>query len=271
MTTIPTPPLKWHGGKQYLARRIVELMPAHTHYVEPYAGGLAVLLEKNPDGVSEVVNDLHSRLTDFWRVLQSPKHFERFRRYVEAVPFSEAEWRDAMAALDDSEAGPTRRAVAFFIACRQSLAGRMDSFAPLSRTRTRRRMNEQASAWLSAVEGLPAVHERLKQVAILNRPALDVIRSQDGPATLFYLDPPYLHETRTAREAYGQFEMSATDHGELLDALRTVKGRVMLSGYRSALYNRKVSAWNRHEFELPNNAANGNSKRRMVECLWTNF
>jgi DNA adenine methylase len=30
-----TPPLKWHGGKHYLARRIVEMMPPHTHYVEP--------------------------------------------------------------------------------------------------------------------------------------------------------------------------------------------------------------------------------------------
>ncbi len=86
-----TPPLKWHGGKHYLARRIVARMPPHTHYVEPYAGGLAVLLAKNPDGVSEVVNDLHRDLTTFWRVLQDADAFEDFRRAVEAVPFSEAE------------------------------------------------------------------------------------------------------------------------------------------------------------------------------------
>jgi DNA adenine methylase len=64
-----TPPLKWHGGKHYLARRIVALMPRHTCYVEPYGGGLAVLLAKNPEDVSEVVNDLHGGLTHFWRVL----------------------------------------------------------------------------------------------------------------------------------------------------------------------------------------------------------
>jgi DNA adenine methylase len=90
-TTTPrlTPPLKWPGGKHYLARRIVALMPPHTHYAEPYAGGLAALLPKDPEGVSEVVTDLHRDLTTFWRVLQRPEAFERFRRTVEAVPFSE--------------------------------------------------------------------------------------------------------------------------------------------------------------------------------------
>src|SRR5207249_7948232 len=85
-----------------------------------------------------------------------------------------------------------RHAAGFFVVCRQSLAGRMKGFASLSRNRTRRRMNEQASAWITAVEGLPAVHERLRRVVILCRPAVEVLRSQDGPGTLFYLDPPYL-------------------------------------------------------------------------------
>src|SRR3989440_11889113 len=87
------PPLKWHGGKHYLAGRIVALMPPHTHYVEPFAGGLAVLLAKDPDGVSEVVNDIDAGLTNFWRVLQDEETFTAFRRRLEAVPFSEAEWR----------------------------------------------------------------------------------------------------------------------------------------------------------------------------------
>src|SRR5262245_61929638 len=218
MTSFPTsltPPLKWHGGKHHMARHIVTLMPPHTHYVEPFAGGLAVLLAKNPDGVSEVANDLHLDLTTFWRVLQSAGDFERFRRAVEVVPFSEAEWRDAQDGLRRCpDADPVRRAVWFFVACRQSLAGRMGAFAPLSRNRTRRGMNEQALAWLSAVDGLAAVHARLRRVAVLNRPALDVIRSQDGPGTLYYLDPPYLHQTRAARDTYA-YEMTEEDHRRL--------------------------------------------------------
>lgn len=94
--TLPrlSPPLKWHGGKFYLASKIVALMPPHKHYVEPFAGGLSVL-SKDHEGVSEVVNDLHGQLTNFWRVLQNDACFARFHRKLEAVPFSEAEWRDA--------------------------------------------------------------------------------------------------------------------------------------------------------------------------------
>lgn len=266
------PPLKWHGGKHYLAPKIVALMPSHVHYVEPFAGGLAVLLAKDPEGVSEVVNDLHRDLTNFWRVLQDPNTFERFRRIVDATPFSEVVWKDARDGLVSyPDADPVRGAVWFFIFCRQSLAGRMTAFTILTRRRVRRGMNAEASAWLSAVDGLPAVHARLRRVAILDsRPALEVIRQQDGPETLFYLDPPYPHETRTATAAYA-FEMTRADHQELLDALRYCQGKVILSGYPSTLYDVALKNWTRHTFDLPNNAAGGKRKRRKMEVLWCNF
>lgn len=189
-------PLKWHGGKWYLAPKIVAMMPKHTHYVEPYAGGLSVLLAKDPTGVSEVVNDIHKELSNFWRVLQDVHLFAGMRRRLQAMPFSEVEW-SRTCEYDPERTTVQDRAALFFVKCRQSLAGRMDTFAPLSRNRTRRGMNEQASAWLTAVEGLPQVHERLKRVVVLNREAENVISEQDGPNTLFYLDPPYLHETRS--------------------------------------------------------------------------
>jgi DNA adenine methylase len=145
----------------------------------------------------------------------------------------------------------------------------MQNFAPLSKTRTRRAMNEQASAWMTAVEGLPAVAARLKRVVILNDDALAVIQREDGPKTLFYSDPPYLHETRTATNVYDH-EMTASDHEKLLTLLNQIQGAVLISGYRSELYDSMLVApqWERFEFDLPNNAASGSSKRRMVECVW---
>jgi DNA polymerase-1 len=264
-----TGPLKWHGGKSYLAKQIVALFPAHTHYVEPYAGGLAVLLAKDPEGVSEVANDLNGDLTNFWGTLRDEASFERFRRMAEATPFSETAWQEAGAHLADPD--PVVRAFAFFVRVRQSMSGRGDCFAPLSRNRTRRGMNEQSSAWLNAVEGLAAVHERLKRVAILNRPAIEVIKSQDGPGTLFYCDPPYVHSTRATTREYGEHEMTEADHVELLKALRACKGKVALSGYRSALYEGELAGWARHEFEMANHAAGGAAKRRVTECLWVNW
>lgn len=265
-----TPPLKWHGGKHYLAPWIVEHMPKHTHYVEPFFGGGAVLLARDPEGVSEVVNDLDGQLTTFWSVLRDPELFERFRRMVEATPFSERLWKEAHQRVTE-RCDSVELAFWFFVHCRQSLSGRRKDFASISRTRTRRGMNEQASAWLTAVEGLPQVHARLKRVTVLNRPALDVIRSQDGPGTLFYLDPPYLGSTRTSADAYGAYEMSEAEHVELLELLQRIRGKVILSGYPSELYDDLLAGWHRHDRELPNNAAGGKTKRRMVECLWCNF
>ena len=57
-------------------------------------------------------------------------------------------------------------------------------------------------------------------------PAISPTASEDGPATFFYLDPPYLPRTRTARKAYGPYEMTEADHRELLDVLLRVKGKV---------------------------------------------
>lgn len=268
-------PLKWHGGKHYLASRIVAMMPPHVHYVEPHAGGLSVLLAKDPEGVSEVVNDIDGRLTIFWNVLQDQTFFDKFMRIVEAIPFSQNEWEAANIWAGDRGKFPdappiVMDAAMFFVHCRQSLAGRMKCFAPLSRTRTRRGMNEQASAWITAVDGLPAVHARLRRVVVLNKNAIDVIKGQDGPDTLFYIDPPYLAETRTSPDVYAH-EMTAAEHAVLLQVIIALKGKVMISGYRSDLYDTFLRDWHRHEFDLPNNAAGGRSKARKTEVLWCNF
>ena len=264
-------PLKWHGGKYYLARRIIQLMPQHIHYVEPYFGGGAVLLNKDPNGVSEVVNDIYGRLTNFWKVLQNKRAFGKFQRIVSAIPFSQAEWNErAKAKRQFRNELDVNTAVDFFIHCRQSRAGLFKDFTTLSRNRITRNMNEQASAWLNAIEGLPAVHARLKRVVVLQSNALKVIKSQDGTNTCFYLDPPYLHQTRISPKAYSH-EMAYEDHEKLLDLINQVEGKVLISGYISPLYNRKLKHWRHKTFDLPNNAACGKKKRRMTERVWMNY
>jgi DNA adenine methylase len=248
-------------------------MPPHTHYVEPFAGGLRVLLAKDPEGVSEVANDRNRDLIDFYRVLRSDQDFPRFRRLVDLTPFHRLAWQEARDRLKQPPEGqcPVERAADFFTYVRQSLAGRGNAFTGITKTRTRRGMNNETSGWLSAVAGLEAVHERFGRVMFDCRPALDVIRRQDGPETLHYCDPPYLHETRTAKGVYGPHEMTEADHRELLRVLRSVRGKVVLSGYPSVLYDKALADWTCHRFDLANHAAGGRSKRRMTEIVWTNF
>lgn len=263
-----TAPLKIFGGKHYLADRVISHMPPHLHYVEPYFGGGSVLLNKDPEGVSEVANDIYGELTNFWRVLQSDADLLRLKRRLEATPFSEREFNyeayESISHIED--------AAIFFVRCRQSRGGKMKSFATLSKNRVRRGMNEQVSAWLTAIEGLDAVHARLKRVVILNEDALKVIEREDSDNTLFYLDPPYLPETRVSQDVY-QHEMDFSDHVLLLDCLDGLRGNVMLSGYRSPLYDSRLNlpAWHRLDFQIDNKASSAKIKPVMTECVWCNF
>ncbi len=286
-------PLKWHGGKSYLADWIMSHFPPHLHYVEPFFGGGAVLFARDPNrdwfvghpdcemqkdgrpkahhaGCSEVVNDVNCELTNFWIVMQGEQEFARFVRRIEATPFSEWEWNATKRSGPGGEWECVERAVRFFVRFRQSRQGLGKDFATLTRRRTRRGVNEQVSAWLSAVEGLPQAHERLRNAVILNQDAVSVIRSQDGPYTLFYLDPPYCLETRTAKDCY-EHEMSDEDHKRLLAALLEVEGKVVLSGYHNPLYDRALAGWRTAEREIDNKAGGGATKQKRTEVLWMNF
>lgn len=292
-------PIKWHGGKHYLADWIISHMPAHTHYVEPFFGGGSVLLQKDPEGVSEVVNDLNSCLAVFWAVLRSDEWFEEFKRCVESTPFCESVFEQAKQDIvhDNFVYVASAQAVSaawrFFIRARQSRQGLMKDFATLSRNRTRRGMNEQVSSWLTAIDGLPDVHARLKRVVLLNRPAIEVIDQQDGPNTLFYLDPPYLHETRVTTSDYAH-EMTAQDHADLLVVLggtsvcehlplplrkkwhltaKGIRGKFLLSGYPSDLYRDVAEGvgWRCVTREIDNKASSAKTKEKKTECLWMNY
>lgn len=266
MPTVKSP-IKRHGGKRYLAARIVSLIPADaTHYHEPFFGSGAVLFAKPPRG-SEVVNDLDGELTTFWQVLRDPSLFDRLHRYLAMTPLSRFEFEQAQLPSD----APVERAARFFIRNRQSrqALGR-DYVTPT--TRTRRGMNEHASAWLSAVDGLPAVYERLRTVEIDCLPAVESIRRRDHAGCLHYCDPPYVHETRTATAAY-QHEMTEADHWELLQTLAGIRGRFLLSGYHCDLYDQfaEVHRWDSIEFQLPNHASGRRSKETKTEVVWSNY
>lgn len=271
MTSLP---LKWHGGKQKLWRWIWEHAPEHTHRVVPYAGGLGFLLN-SPLGASEVVNDLDRHLYNFWAVLRDPERFEELQRFAEATPVSSAVWEEASTYLGlctYTEELDIHAAWALLVLVRQSRQGLRKDFCTLSKTRTRRGINEQASSWLSAVEGLSEAHDRLKGVVVLNRPAIDVIQKEDSPSTWFYLDPPYLHETRVTTEDYTH-EMSYDEHLDLLDVLGQIQGKFCLSGYPSELYNEavKLFGWRCEKREVPNHASGKKTKEKKIECLWMNY
>lgn len=259
------PPVKWHGGKFYLCQRIIRHFPEHHTYVEPFGGAASVLLNK-PRSPVEVYNDLDERITRLFRVLRD--HGQEFHRRLALTPYSEVEFQEAEQPAPD-EIEQARRD---FVRWRLSLGGRGGSFS-FTLHRVRRGMADVVSGYLSMIdEGLPRISERLRTVQIVRRPALDVIRTWDAPATLIYCDPPYLHSTRHegSRTVYG-CEMSEQDHRQLADLLKQCKSRVVLSGYPSGLYDELYRGWRVVEFDMPNHAAGGRSKARKRETIWLNW
>ena len=133
-------------------------------------------------------------------------------------------------------------------------------------------MNEQTSSWLSAVEGLPTAHARLKRVVIFAEDAVTVIGREDSPHSFFYCDPPYVHETRFVPDAY-EHEMPNEGHAALLEALGNLQGKFLLSGYRCRLYDEAMErhGWRRIDIEIDNKASSAKVKPIKTECLWMNY
>ncbi|HWB11455.1 MAG TPA: hypothetical protein VG826_19650 [Pirellulales bacterium] len=133
-------------------------------------------------------------------------------------------------------------------------------------------MNAESSAWLSSVDGLPAVHARLRRVVILHGDALEVIRQQDGPGTFYFLDPTYLRSTRTSPDVYAH-EMSEGQHVALLETLADIQGRFMLCGYPSELYAAAEAqhGWRHVDFHVPNHASGAKRKALETERVWMNY
>lgn len=276
-------PIKLAGGKNFLAPWIIGQFPprdAYTTYLENFAGGASVLLAHNPEGKSEILNELDGGLSTFWKVLQSKNLYPEFVRRVSLTPFSQVEFErarlfddhhDLLAKRGEGEADPVDRAVAYFVKARQSMMGMGKGFAPISTSRTRGGMNEQVSAWLSAVEGLPLVHERLKRVLILAEDGIDLITKFDKPGVLQVMDPPYFPSERT--ENLYREETPTGKHSRLVWRLLRVKNAfVCLSGYHCPLYAELEKAgWRRVDKEIDNKMSKKAVKPKKVESLWMNY
>lgn len=252
------PPLVYYGAKVTLAERIVGLLPDHDHYVEPFAGSLAVLLAKKPSRM-ETVNDLNRELMTFWRVLRD--HPGELERLCALTPHSRAEHDEAYApAADDLE---TARRV--WIRLTQ---GRSNGLQRRVGWRHRVSAGHPFPAYLRGyTERLGPASARLAQVSLECMPALDLIAKYGAdPDVVLYVDPPYVRETRNS--THYRHEMTGVEHRELAEALASSAAAVVLSGYGSTLYDDLYAGWHRREIDTVNTQGGAHSTR--TEVLWSN-
>lgn len=261
------PPFAYFGGKTLLAERIADTFPPHGHYVEPFAGSLAVLLAKPPSRM-ETVNDLDGGLMTFWRVLRDRP--VELARVCALTPHSRAEWESCadLDAPDDLERA--RR-----VWCRLS-QGRSGRFyrAGWRHYVDPGNVGTAFPGYLDGyVERMAAAAQRLHHVTLECRPALELIERYGAHSdVLLYVDPPYLGSTRANDRSYRHELMADDEHRELAAALRACKASVVLSGYASDLYDQELYPdWHRRTFVTGTGqgpAGSGWSNR--TEVLWSN-
>lgn len=269
MNAITRPPVRWHGGKFKLARSILPFFPPHRIYTEAYGGGASLMLHKWRSH-GEVYNDLDSAIVGLFRVLQQEAQSARLVELLAATPFARREFEIAFEPSEDPVESARRLVVRSFMGFGSNAhaAAARGHKSTGFRSNSNRSGTTPAQDWMNLPAAYPAIIARMRGVVIEHRDAVEVLVRHDGADTLHYVDPPYLHGTRSmvqgGKLAY-RHEMTLADHCVLLEALRALKGMVIVSGYASALYDASLAGWRRVEIETYADGA-----RPRVEILWLN-
>ena len=258
----------WYGGKFSHLKWLLPLLPKAHHYCEPFGGSGAVLLNREPSPV-ETFNDIDGEVVNFFKVLREKG--EALIKAITLTPFSREEF--ALACELDPTLPDLERARRFYVRARQVRIG-LAQTATLGRwanckNTSRNNMSGVISRWFGAIDQLPYIAERLLRVQIENRPALEVIKLYDSDDTLFYCDPPYIHDTRGDSKAY-KYEMSDYDHKELSEILNSVKGKVAISNYDSAYMDKLYPPPKWKKIYAPIKT-NHSTKGKRREVLWVNY
>ncbi len=257
--------LKYPGSKWNIASQLVELIPEHHSYVDPFFGSGAVLFNKPPSDI-ETVNDLDHDVVNLFRCIQEDA--ERLARMVMTTPFSREKYEDTYK-LDIWEVmapdEPYHKALRFLIRCWQGHGYRPTGHKVgwkndvVGRERSYALWN-----WYRLPEWIVEIAERLRKVQIENRPALEVIERFDHDGVFMYIDPPYILSTRAAKQY--RYEMTDADHERLLKRLLQSKAKIMLSGYESEMYDDYLSGWEKLQFSSC--AEHGKPR---IETVWMNY
>jgi DNA adenine methylase len=259
------PPFPYAGAKGTVADWIVSLLPDHIHYVEPFAGSLAVLLAKPPVRM-ETVNDLDGDLMAFWDVLRNRP--ADLARACQLTPHSRAEYkrcRENPGADSDLE-----RARRVWVLLTQGRGGTLGSLTGWRHFVAPRGSSIGMPGYLDGyVERMAAAAGRLHAVSLECMPALDLIAKYGrDPEVLLYVDPPYLGSTRAV--LYRHEMKTEVEHRDLAQALHACQAAIVLSGYASPLYDEDLYAdW--YRLHLPTMTGNGrDGAKDRTEVLWSN-
>lgn len=247
------PILKYPGAKWSAASWILENLPEHEIYLEPFFGSGAVFFNKWPVRV-ETINDMDGNVVNLFRVIRD--YPDELAELIYLTPWSREEYLSSYTESDND----IEKARRFMVRCWQA-------FGTLTGCKTGWRHSVAGSSprmpeqWSKVPDRVYAVAERLKGAQIECMEAVKLIQKYNDSRCLVYADPPYMPETR--RKGIYAVEMDERQHEVLLGVLEDHKGSVVLSGYDNQLYNDRLKGWQR--IEKKSSVERGQSR---IEVMW---
>ncbi len=205
------------GGKSFLLKNLLPLIPPHKIYVEVFGGGAALLLNKPPSG-TEVYNDIDSELVNLFMIIRSNP--AEFRHRLNGLPYSRELFQrwSGQFKMNDLPQDPVERALRFYYVASSSMSGKFGhgwSFGRTGKKWRRTMLNRK----------LEAIHSRLINVIIDHLDFRACIKNWDSSDTFFFLDPPYYDRPK---ELY-RYPITERDHIDLAAILKQTLGKWLLT------------------------------------------
>jgi len=262
------PLVKYHGGKGRIFKWILPFIPNHKTYCEPFGGAGSVLINKEKSS-KEIYNDIEPKIVnlmlvvkDQWpdlvsNLLQIEYNEENFNKYKKIYNSSSFQ-----------KITKLEQATTTYVVKRMSRGGLGKDFSWSKRIYSTG--PSEIHCWNSSLKNIKNVSARLQNVEIKNVQATILLEQNNEKETVFYLDPPYLHDTRKSCKVY-DYEMTIEQHILLLNLCLSSKAKIIISGYPSELYNKKLNDWNQSTKKVANHASQTKTKTKMSEVLWMNY
>lgn len=265
--SVKRPILRYHGGKFGTHGRVSDWvnrhLPPHRFYVELFGGAGSVLLRKHR-AKSEIYNDLDDDVVNLFRVLRDPESAERLEYLLRLTPYARTEFVAARETIED----PVERARRLIVCSFQGhgSAGLRAESRPGFRAAESEGRILASQDWAGYPDHIASFVRRLTGVTIECRTWQEIVPRYEGADTLFYVDPPYLHDVRTSRATDGyRHELVEADHVELAEWATSSTSMVVVSHYDHPLYREMYAGWSTHSKRVP--VDSGASR---VEVLWLN-
>lgn len=257
------PPFSYYGGKQKLAKRIIQMIPEHGLYCEPFVGGGAVFWNK-PSSKVEVINDTNRELINFYRTV---KHdYVSLEKQIEITLHSRDQHRKATVIYNNPDMfSELQRAWAVWTLANEGFASKIDAtwgYDVASATMGRKIRNRREGFTLDYAV-------RMQDVQIECADALRIITSRDRPTSFFYIDPPYFNSDCGHYDGY-----TIEDFEMLLKVLSRLEGKFLLSSYPSEILEQYRAENDWYQFEIEQTVSVARKKvrqKRKREVFTANY